>query len=216
MAADDQQRFTLYGAAHSGAVAVEAMLTLLALPYDVIEGATWVSAAARRRVAKVNRRAQVPTLVFPSGEVMTESAAILIGLADAYPKARLAPKIGDARRFQYLRWMSFVSSAIYALYWVKGDPGRVGIPERYEDAAVAEVHAAIAANWKLMDEEVSPDPFILGARMSALDIYVAVISTFGPWREAFYHHAPKLGAVVKRVDADPRLAALWKARLRRD
>lgn len=210
----DQPRFTLYGAPHSGAVAVEGLLTLIGLPYQLIDGATWASAAARKRVGKVNHRAQVPTLILPSGEVMTESAAILLALADAYPKARLAPKVGDPRRFEYLRWMTYVSSAIYALYWIKGDPARVGARPNDAARAVACVHAAITENWKTMDEAVTPSPFILGARMTALDIYVAVISTFGPRREKLYETAPKLAAVVQRVDADPRLAELWRTRLR--
>jgi GST-like protein len=45
-----------------------------------------------------------------------------------------------------------------------------------------------------------------------LDLYVAVVSRFGPWRERFYEVAPGMAPVVKTVDAQPRLAALWSAR----
>ncbi|BCW87760.1 hypothetical protein sos41_08900 [Alphaproteobacteria bacterium SO-S41] len=216
MMTETAARYTLYGAPHSGAVAVEAVLTLLGLPYDVIDGETWHDEAARDRVQGVNPRRQVPTLILPGGEVMTESAAILIGLADAHPAARLAPPLGDSRRFQFLRWMMFVSSAIYALYWIKGDVARVGVSEADEDRTIDAVHDAISKNWALMDEAVSPAPFILGAELTVLDLYVAVISTFGPWRERFYETAPKLAAVVRRVDAEPRLATLWRTRLLRD
>lgn len=37
----------LYGAAASGSVAVEATLTLLGIPFQLIEGETWSSEAAR-------------------------------------------------------------------------------------------------------------------------------------------------------------------------
>ena len=47
---------------------------------------------------------------------MTESAAILVWLAEAFPDARLAPTPGDVGRAQFLRWMSYVSVAIYSLY----------------------------------------------------------------------------------------------------
>ena len=69
---------TLYGAAASGSIAVEAALTILGLPYELVEGATWVEASARKRVAPVNPMRQVPTVILPCGEVMTECAAILI------------------------------------------------------------------------------------------------------------------------------------------
>ncbi len=81
----------LYGAEGSGSIAIEAALTLLGLPYALIEGATWNEVTARERVAAHNAMRQVPTLVLDDGEVMTESAAILIYLADAYPEGRLAP-----------------------------------------------------------------------------------------------------------------------------
>ena len=45
-----------------------------------------------------------------------------------------------------------------------------------------------------------------------LDLYVAVVSRWGPRRQRFYEVAPKMSEVVRRVDADPRLAAFWEAR----
>ena len=45
----------------------------------------------------------------------------------------------------------------------------------------------------------------LGDELSVLDLYVTVISRFGPWRTRFYTSAPKMAEVAHRVDADPRL-----------
>ena len=56
---------------------------------------------------------------------MTENAAILIYLADLYSQARLAPGPNDPKRAQYLRWMAYVSAAIYALGWIKDDAMRI-------------------------------------------------------------------------------------------
>jgi len=56
---------------------------------------------------------------------MAESAAILIWLADRFPDAALAPAPTDQRRPAFLRWMAYVSSAIYGLAWVRGDPMRI-------------------------------------------------------------------------------------------
>jgi GST-like protein len=54
------------------------------------------------------------------------AAAILIHLADAHPDARLSPALDAPSRAQFLRWMFFVSSAIYSLHWIKPDVGRAG------------------------------------------------------------------------------------------
>jgi len=207
---------TLYGAQASGSVAVEAALTLLGLPYSLIEGATWAEEAARDRVATSNPMRQIPTLVMPDGEVMTESAAILIYLADLDPAATLAPAPGDPRRRQFLRWMVYVSSAIYALHWIKPDVKRIGAPETCRDAVVEAVHERIAFCWANMDEQLNPGDYLLGDELTVLDLYVAVVSRFGPWRERFEEVAPRMTPVVHRVDSDPRLAQLWAARFPED
>jgi len=203
---------TLYGAAASGSVAVEATLTLLGLPYQLIEGATWAEAAARDRVAPANAMRQIPTLVLPGGEVMTESAAILIYLADLHPQARLAPAADDPLRRPFLRWMLYVSSAIYSLHWIKPDVKRIGAPDGAREAVVDAVHERIAFCWANMDEQLNPGDYLLGDELTVLDLYVAVVSRFGPWRERFEEVAPRMTPVVHRVDNDPRLAQLWRER----
>ena len=203
---------TLYGAVGSGSVAVEAALRLLGISYELIEGATWAEASARDRVAARNPMRQIPTLVLPGGEVMTESAAILIWLGDLHPEAGLAPDVAAAERRPYLRWMSYVSSAIYALHWIKPDVRRIGAPPELRDAVVDAVHERIAFCWSVMDAQLDPGRYLLGDTLTTLDLYVTVVSRFGPWRQRFYTAAPKMAAVVRRVDGEPRLAPFWAKR----
>lgn len=206
------REFILYGAAGSGSVAVEAALTLLGQPFSLIEGETWTTDAARERVAERNVMRQVPTLVLPSGETLTESAAILVWLADAHPEEGLAPALDSPLRAQFLRWMFFVSSAIYSLHWIKPDVARIGAPQSARDDVVDAVHERIAFCWRTMDSQLSPAKYLLGDSLSVLDLYVAVVSRFGPWRERFYREAPDMATVIRRVDEEPRLKALWERR----
>ena len=193
--------YVLYGAPGSGSVAVEAALTLIGAPYELIEVP---DLAALQRLLPAMR--QVPALVLPDGEVMTESAAILIRLAELHPDARLAPRPDDPARGQFLRWMSFVSSAIYAHYWLKDDPSRLVAGEAAATEIEAGLNARIAACWGVMGEGLTPGRYLLGDELTVLDLYVAVISRFRPRRQRFYAAAPAIGEVVRRIDADPRLA----------
>ncbi|WP_431260771.1 glutathione S-transferase family protein [Roseateles chitinivorans] len=204
--------WTLFGSAASGSTAVEAALTLLGIEVDLIEGATWEAEAARVRVGAANPMRQIPTLVDDDGRVMTESAAILIHLADTHPQARLAPAVDDPQRAEFLRWMVFVSSAIYSLHWIKPDVTRIGARPDQRDQVVDAVHDRIAFCWGVMDAQMKPGRYLLGDELSVLDLYVAVVSRFGPWRERFYEVAPTMSTVVRRVDADPRLQDFWAAR----
>ncbi len=207
-----EPRLTLYGAQASGSIAVEAALTLLGIPYTLVEGATWADNEARDRVAPVNPMRQIPTLVMPGGEIMTESAAILIYLADLHASAGLAPAPTDPLRRQYLRWMVYVSSAIYSLHWIKPDVGRIGAPESARASVVDAVHERIAFCWSNMDGQLTPGKYLLGDELSVLDLYVTVVSRFGPWRDRFYQVAPRMTPVVRRVDQEPRLMTFWRER----
>jgi GST-like protein len=202
----------IFGAAGSGSVPVEATLTLLGIPYEVIEAVTWEDEAARKLVATVNPLRQVPALVLPSGEVVTESAAILIYLADLHPQARLAPGVGDPKRAQYLRWMAYVSAAIYAFAWIKDDPMRIVAGKEHAQHVLDRVNDRIADCWRMMEGEIAPGRYILGDELSVLDLYVTVISRFPPGRARFYKSAPKMAEIVRQVDADPRLKEFWAKR----
>lgn len=208
-------RMLLYSARGSGGVAVEAALTLIGAPFEVTDSYTFnpQTPESGDKVLAANPMRQVPALTLPSGEVLTESAAILIWLAEAYPEANLAPKAGDPARGQFLRWMSFVSSAIYSLYWVKDDPSRL-VPDPAGHAALTErTLERIAWCWGVMDAQVSPGHYILGDQLTVLDLYVNVVSRFRPRRTRFYKEAPMMAEAVQRVDADPRLAPLWAERM---
>lgn len=205
-------RITLYGAEGSGSIAVEAAMTLLGIPFLLIEGATWAEDAARERVARANPMRQIPTIVLPDGEIMTESAAILIHLADSHPESKLAPLSTDRTRAQYLRWMLYVSSAIYSLHWIKPDVRRIGAPPEARESVIQAVHDRISFCWGNMDAQMRPAKYLLGDQLSVLDLYVTVVSRFGPWRKRFYEVAPTMAEVVRRVDREPRLKQFWERR----
>ncbi|WP_198083773.1 glutathione S-transferase family protein [Variovorax sp. E3] len=206
-------RYTLYGAPGSGATPIHAALTLIGAQVDTVDIAAWESDAERDRVAGINPMRQVPALVLPSGEVMTESAAILIWLGDRYPQAGLCPAPDSPLRARYLRWMVYLPAAIYSLLWVRDDPARL-VPDPAAQPAMLERSAdRIAHCWHLMDTQIDePAPYLLGDRLSLLDLYVTVMSRWTPQRARFYREAPRMTPVVKRVDADPRLAEFWAAR----
>ena len=204
--------FVVYGASGSGSVPIEAVLDLLHLPYRLEEHEPWKGRAETERLASINAMVQVPAVKLPSGEIMTESAAILIWLADRYPEARLAPAIGDPRRPDFLRWMTFVSSAIYALYWIADNPARVLEQADGHDEIKAKIYQRLENCWAFMGEQLAPENFLLGNEISVLDLYVATASRWSPGRRRFYEVAPALADAVRRTDSDPRLSQLWARR----
>ncbi len=204
--------YVVYGANGGGSVPVEAVLTLLGLPYEVVEAPAWESEEVRERIAPINPMRQIPALVLPSGEVLTESAAILMWLAELDPEGKLAPPPGDPRRAAYLRWMTFIPAAIYSMFWIRDVPSRLAEGEAAIELIKTRTLERIAECWRAMDSQVEPARYLLGDELTVLDIYVAVVSRWSPRRERFYQEAPKMAEVVRRVDAEPRLQAFWAER----
>ncbi|HEY9042985.1 MAG TPA: glutathione S-transferase family protein [Rheinheimera sp.] len=206
--------YNIYGAAGSGPVAIEAVLELMEVPYQVlVEAPTWEGEAERAKVTPVNPMAQLPVLVTTQGEVITESAAILLWLTEQHPEANLAPKPGCATRAQFLRWMSFIPAAIYSMYWVRDEPERIaGDNKAVYPELLQRTADRIAHCWNVMDSQLTPQLFLLGQQMSVLDIYVTVASRWTPGRRRFYQVAPGMAEVVRRVDGLVQLKDFWARR----
>lgn len=210
--------YVVYGQKGTGSVPVEATLLLLGEAYELRQPATWESPEAghlnAEAMARVNPMQQVPALILPNGELMTESAAILIHLADSHPEARLAPAPDDPKRPAFLRWMIYVSAQIYGQIWARDDPGRLAAEEAHKAVILERTAERMAYCWRTMDAQVNPGRYILGEDLSVLDLYVTVVSCWGPRRARFGQEAPQMAEVVRRVDGDPRLADFWAECLR--
>lgn len=195
--------YLVYGQAGSGSTAVEAALTLADQPYRLIE-------AGENELGELNPLRQFPALILPSGELMTESAAILIHIADSH---RLGPGPDEPTRPRFLRWMAFISSQIYALYWVRDDITRLAETPEHQALVRERTAQRIDDCWAKMDQQLTPaGAYLLGDRPSVLDIYLAVVSRWGPGRSRFYVAAPGLASAARRIDSHPALAAFWAER----
>lgn len=201
--------YIVYGSPNTGSVPVEAALTLIGVEYEVIGENVLPDVACD---LEVNPLGQVPALALPDGEIMTESAAILIYLADQYPQARLAPSQDDKRRPSFLRWITYVSAEIYSLAWVRRNPMRLVADERQVEVVLDRIAERRAECWRHMDNQIEPGKFLLGNELGVLDLYVATVSRWSPRRARFYREAPKMAEIVRKVDAHPRLIELWNAR----
>ncbi|MGH8222901.1 MAG: glutathione S-transferase family protein, partial [Woeseiaceae bacterium] len=105
--------YVLYSDPGSGGATVE--LALAEIGADIELRGVPLERDAQRSAdyAAVNPQRKLPTLVTPSGEVLTESAAILITLAERHPEARLLPPVPSPERAQALRWLLFIAAELY-------------------------------------------------------------------------------------------------------
>jgi GST-like protein len=189
-----------------GSAIVEAALAIAGIPYDR-EEVDYGSAAGRARLAPYNPLAQVPTVLLPDGGVMTESAAIVLHIAELAPDSKLMPPPGDPLRRDALRWLTFIVAAIYPTF-TYGDT-----PEKWTPSGKDELRRSTDEHRQAMFreiEKVTRAPWFLGSQLSALDLYIAVMVHWRPRQAWFAEHCPRLSAIGVAVATDPRLAGVWK------
>lgn len=196
--------YRLYGRPGSGSGVCEAILALTDADADIIDLDRWPEGEPPAELVAVNALGQVPVLVLPDGTIMTESAAITIHLADLFPATGLAPASGSDRA-AYLRWMIYMSANLYMTEL------RCFYPHRYGETDSVQVSAKDRrlVEWAVIADALGERPFLAGDRMSAADLYAAMLMSWAEDLDAFVHRFPNLGRLYRRVADVPAVAAVW-------
>ena len=198
--------YMLYGNKGSGSFPVEAALVKSGAPHELIELDLSKGEHERPDFVALNPMKQVPALKLPDGTLMTESAAMVVHLAAAHPKAGLGPQPGTSAHARFLRWLFVMAANLY-----EGDL-RYFYPDRYttDPAGVEGVKAAgakhMAKTLGVIDQGLRDGPFLAGRDLSVADLYLATLMTWSPEPVT----APRLLAVQKAVIADPAYGPVWK------
>jgi GST-like protein len=201
-------RFILHGRPGWGSAIVEAQLAWYGLPFDYTDsGDLFGSAEARDRLRPLNPLTQVPVLVLPDGRVMTESAAITLHLADLTGRDDLVPDPRAPERAAFLRWLIFLVANVYPTFTYADDPARFVKTEGAAEAFRDEVDAYARRLWSAV-EAAAGTPHFLGTRLSALDIYLVVMTHWRPRAAWFSEHTPRLAAAAGAAAALPALAPM--------
>jgi len=200
--------WTIHGDRGSGSFIVEALLAEAGAPVRLVDHALESNAQRDPAYLALNPMGQLPALVTPDGQLVSESAACVLVVAETFPEARLAPPPGHQDRAKFLRWLITIAGNIYPCV------SRWDYPERFTtDPAGAEAVKQAAReeadrHWQMVVDQLRPDPWCL-SDFSALDVQVAVMSRWmgGPdrRREKF----PALDAHAARVLARPAIAPVF-------
>ena len=197
---------TLYGAKGSGSAAIEAALRIADVPFRSVEAASWEPGPGLEELKRVNPLAQVPTLVLDDGMVMSESAAILIWLGLRYPQSGLLP----ADPGQVIRGLVYVAANCYSAIGIIDYPARFCAP--CDDAMSARIRAAARSRlheyWRIFADQ-------FGSHMNpgqpgALDLLAAVVSRWSGARAHLKETRAAFHAMLERVEADARTAAIFQ------
>jgi glutathione S-transferase len=114
----------------------------------------------------INPMGKIPVLVHDH-TVITETAAIIAYLADAFPEADLAPTPGTRERGPYYRWLFFGAGPFEAAVMDRALGVQIP-PERKGSVGYGSLEEVLAT----LEAALHPGPYLLGDTFSAADIYL--------------------------------------------
>ena len=198
---------TLYGIDESGSCMIEIALQRCAVAWRRVDASSWEDGEGSDALARINPLKQIPTLVTPEGQVLTESAAILIHLGLEFPASELLA----GNRAQILRGLVYIAANCYSAV------GIIDYPQRWlgnvDDAAQAQLISGtrryLHQAWVVFAEQFADQLFGPGNVPNALGIMAAAVSRWDAAREVLNNLAPGFAQTLARVDADPVVAPVF-------
>lgn len=188
----------LFFAPQTRAVSSRWAMEEVAAPHELVQ-LKFPDELINPQLRAANPLGQIPTLV-DGDQVVTESAAIALYLADRYPAAGLAPALD--RRHEYYQWAFFVGAAMephlleYFLHTV-----------RFSEAERDAQRAAAAKEkfdrvLQIVNDHLKDRQYLLGEQFSMVDVILG--STLG-WASMLkllddFEH---VGAYFKRLYSRP-------------
>ena len=104
---------------------------------------------------------KVPALVH-DGTLIFESGAIALYLADLFPEAKMAPKIGDPKRGPLLSWLAYRSGVLEPAFVMR----RMEVPHKQGVMGWAQADEIEA----MLDKHLAQNRYFLGDAFSVADI----------------------------------------------
>ncbi|AZF31346.1 putative GST-like protein yncG [Pseudomonas sp. R4-35-07] len=199
--------YTLYGTDESGSCMIEIALQRCAVPWHRVDASSWHEGEGSEALARINPLKQIPTLVTPDGQVLTESAAILIHLGLEFPDANLLA----GNRAQILRGLLYIAANCYSAI------GIIDYPQRWLGDAGESLQTQLTTGtrrylhqaWVVFADQFADQLFTPDNIPNALGIMAAAVSRWDEGREVLRSLAPGFAHALERVDADPVVAPVF-------
>jgi glutathione S-transferase len=183
----------LYYCANTRAFTALWMLEEVGEPYELVHTDVRAPGHPAREYLGVNPMGKVPGL--RDGDcAFGETAAILLYLADKFPRANLAPAPHDPRRGRFLQWLMFTPSTLEPVWFEK----QRGTPSSSFSAGWGDYARATNA----LEAALAPGPCLFGDPFTAADLYLASSLGFG-MRFGLQDKRPVFEAFVARAEQRP-------------
>ena len=193
------KKITLYTNPNSRGRIIRWLLEECGADYEVVPVPYGENGTKSADFLAINPMGKLPAVKY-GDTVITETAALVVFLAELFPEKNLIPAVGTAERGEFYRWLMFAMHAEYAFMdkWH-------GIPETLERkrsigyGSFDEVVATLTAFLRGKE-------YALGNHFTALDVYLSGLIALGIMWVQVLDMDSELGAFMKRHAARPAFA----------
>jgi glutathione S-transferase len=174
----------------SAALAPHLALAEIGSGYELVEVGFDDPAEAPEQYRRLNPWGRVPTL--EDGDfVLTESAAILLYLAELHPEAGLLPRDPRERAEAY-RWLLYLTNTLQPAFMRFFYPGRYGADGEREAEA-------LGAQFDWIDGELDGREWLAGGDRSVADLFLFMLVRWGRRLEPAAWERPRVRAHFLRL-----------------
>ncbi|MCF8504033.1 MAG: glutathione S-transferase family protein [Caulobacter sp.] len=190
--------YRLYWSPGAASLAVHWMLLELGVPFEP-ERADIDSGLNRSAdYLRLNPTGQVPTLVV-DGAPVTETAALLMLLAERHPEGGLAPAAGSGERAEWLAWMVYLANSLmpaFRFWFYSGDaPG----------LSPASLQPVVERCWDRIDDRLAGRDFIVGEGLSTVDLLATMLMRWSRNMPRPATEWPNIARYLRRMRSLPAL-----------
>jgi len=203
--------YTLFWAPGTAAMAPHAALEEIGAPHKLVKVDLKSGEHRQPEYLKLNPKGRVPVLV-QGDDVFSESAAILMHLADRHPEAKLAPQPGTPERARYYQWLLYLSNTVQPTImdyfhpdWTLDDPA-------HQAALKASAEKRAGTTFDYIDAELAKGgPYLLGAQFSAPDLFLHMLARWSRWFNKTGYQYPHVKRCTDLVKARPAVQRMMAA-----
>ncbi len=179
--------YKLFYALGSAAMGVRVILEEIGAPYELIQSTIAMDEPRPPEQLAINPNGWVPVLLWGDNgmhdngmydNAMYECAAITVFLCDRHPGANLAPRFDEPERGAYLQTLVYFSNSVQNAFQLDYYPDRFADTPADEPSAQRRGIRRLRETWKVIDDQIGDNEWVLGDRFSAVDIYLFMLTTW--------------------------------------
>ena len=188
--------YTLYYSPGTASMVVHLALLETGAPYRLELVDFGANAQRSHEYLRLNPAGRVPTPVI-DGRPRSESAALLMMLADRHPESKLAPAPGTPEREAWYQWIAYLNSTLAPAFRYWFYPDDLGAPEHTAENRAA-LQRRIESVWDRLDAHLAAHgPYLLGREFSGADLLATMLMR---WSRRMPRPATEWPAIRRQAD----------------